>query len=68
MHRDFIPCQPAVAFFKYSTMSGIRSGVPSQERQNPRKEASAVDEVVGPDAYKVAVVLSIAAAILSGCF
>jgi hypothetical protein len=67
MHRDLIPCQPTAGFFKYSTVSNLRSGVPLRKKLNPENEASGVNEVAGPDAYTVAVLLSVVATILSLC-
>jgi hypothetical protein len=44
----------------------FRTGTSSQGNLNPNNDTS-TDEVVGPDAYKVAVVVSIGAAIFSLC-
>ena len=44
-----------------------RSGIPSQEKLRRENEVPTDDEVVGLDAYKVAVLVSVAAAILSLC-
>ena len=38
-----------------------------QEKLSPESEVSTEDEVAGLDAYKVAVLISVAAAILSLC-
>ena len=45
----------------------LRSGIVSQEKFTPENEIPTDDEVVGLDAYKVAVLVSVAAAILSLC-
>ncbi len=56
----------AAGFLGYLTALDLRSGIPSQEL-NPENEVPIDDEVVGLDAYKVAVLVSVAAAILSLC-
>jgi hypothetical protein len=46
----------------------LRRGIPSQEKLSPGNEVPTNDEAVGPDAYKVAVLVSVGLAILSLCF
>ena len=57
----------AAGFLGCLTELGLRRGIPSQEKLSPENEAPTDDEVVGLDAYKVAVLISVAAAILSLC-
>jgi hypothetical protein len=57
----------AAGFLACLTALDSRSGFPSKGTLSPENEVSADDEVVGLDAYKVAVLLSVAAAILSLC-
>jgi hypothetical protein len=56
----------ASGFLGCSTESGLRRGIPSQEKFSPQDEGPG-GEVGGLDAYKVAVLVSVAAAILSLC-
>jgi hypothetical protein len=67
MQGNLISYRQAAGFFRFPTAVGSGTRSPLRESLSPRKEPSGVDEVVGPDAYMVAVMLSIAAAILSGC-
>ena len=45
----------------------LRSGMPSDEKLSPNTEVQTNDKVIGLDAYKLAVLISVAAAILSLC-
>ena len=45
----------------------LRRVIPSQEKLSPNSEVQTSEEVVGLDAYKIAVLVSVAAAILSLC-
>jgi hypothetical protein len=66
--RASITVYPLAAGFLGSlTGLGLRRGIPSQEKLGPENEVPTDDEVVGLDAYKVAVLISVAAAILSLC-
>jgi hypothetical protein len=56
---------PAVGFFGRLPALDLRSGVLSQQKLSHETEALADAEVGGPDAYKVAVLLLVGAAILS---
>jgi hypothetical protein len=67
MRVNIIACLLAVGFFGCLTALNLRSGIPSQEKLGTENEAPADNEAGGPDAYKVAVVLSVGAAILSLC-
>lgn len=57
----------AAGFLGCLTPLDLRSGIVSQEKFTPENEVPTDDEVVGLDAYKVAVLVSVAAAILSLC-
>jgi hypothetical protein len=65
MHANIIACLLAAGFFGCLTTVDLRSGIPSQERFGHENEASVNDEIGGSDPYKVAVLFSIGAAILS---
>jgi hypothetical protein len=56
----------ASGFLGCSTGSGLRRGIPSQQKFSPQDEGPG-GEVGGLDAYKVAVLVSVVAAILSLC-
>jgi hypothetical protein len=65
--RAYITLYPlASGFLGCSTELGLRRGIPSHEKFSPEDEGPS-DEVGGVDAYKVAVLVSVAAAILSLC-
>jgi len=64
MRANIIVCLLAAGFL--GCLTALNSRIPSQEELAPQIEAPS-NEVVGPDAYKVAVLVSVAAAILSGC-
>lgn len=50
-----------------STLLDLRSGMPLKEKFSASSEVQTNDKVVGLDAYKLAVLISVAAAILSLC-
>lgn len=56
---------PAVGFCGRLPVSNYRGGIPLAEQPGQGKQTSANAEVGEPDAYKVAVVFLVAAAILS---
>jgi hypothetical protein len=66
MRANIIVCLLAAGFLGCLTALNSRSRIPSQEKLATQIEAPS-NEVVGPDAYKVAVLVSVAVAILSGC-
>jgi hypothetical protein len=66
MRANIIVCLLAAGFLGCLTALNSRSRIPSQEKLAPQIEAPS-NETAGPDAYKVAVLVSVAAAILSGC-
>ena len=45
----------------------LKGGIPSKEKLSPQSEAPTDDEVVGLDAYKLAVLVSVGVAVLSLC-
>ena len=57
----------AAGFLGCFTALDLGSGIVSEEKLSPENEVPTDDEVVGLDAYKVAVLVSVAAAILSLC-
>jgi len=67
MHSNLIVCLLAAGFSGYLKALGWKSLIPSQERLSPENEIAADDEVVGLDAYKVAVMVLVGATILSVC-
>jgi hypothetical protein len=66
MRANIIVCLLATGFLGRPTALNLRSGIPSQDKLSPENEAPA-DAVVGSDAYKVAVLVSVGAALLSLC-
>jgi hypothetical protein len=68
MRANVIICLLAGGLLGCLVALDLRSGIPSQEKLSPGNEVSTNDEVVGPDAYKVAVLVSVGLAILSLCF
>jgi hypothetical protein len=66
MHAYFTIYPLASGFLGCSPESGLRRGIPSQEKFSPQDDGPG-GEVAGLDAYKVAVLVSVAAAILSLC-
>jgi hypothetical protein len=67
MHSNLIVCLLAAGFSGYLKPLGWKSVIPSQERLSPENEVAADDKVVGPDAYKIAVMVLVGATILSVC-
>ncbi len=68
MRANITVCPRAAGFLGCLTALDLRSGLPSQEKLTPENEVPTDDEVVGLDAYKVAVLVSVGVAILSLCF
>jgi len=68
MGANIIVCLLAAGFPGCLKASDWRSGIPSQEKLSHEYEVPTDDEVVGLDAYKVAVMVLVGAAILSVCF
>jgi hypothetical protein len=66
MRANIIVCLLAAGFLGCLTALNSRSRIPSQEKLAPQIEAPS-NKVVGPDSYRVAVLVSVAAAILSVC-
>jgi hypothetical protein len=66
MRANIVVCLLAAGFSGRLTALNLRSGIPSQEKLSPENEGPA-DAAVGPDAYKLAVLVSVGAAILSLC-
>ena len=56
---------PAIGFFGRLPAFNLGSGIPSEEKPSQVKKAPAAAEIRGLDAYMVAVLLLIGAAILS---
>jgi hypothetical protein len=67
MRADLIVCRLAAGFSEQLKASSWRSVIASKERLPSQFEAPAGDEVVGPDSYKVAVMVFVGAAVLSVC-
>jgi hypothetical protein len=68
MRANIIVCLLAAGFLGCLKVLDLRRGVSSQEKHSLGNEISTNDQVVGPDAYKVAVLVSVGLAILSLCF
>jgi hypothetical protein len=68
MRANIVVCLLTAGFLVCLTALDLRNGIPSQEKLSPGNEAPTNDEVVGPDVYKVAVLVSVGLAILSLCF
>jgi hypothetical protein len=70
MRANVIACLLAVAYFACLTLLDSKCRVSSRVRLNQENEPPVDDEREddGPDAYKTAVVLSVAAAVLSSLF
>jgi len=66
MRANLIVCLLAAGFSGCLKPLGWKSVIPSQESLSPENEVAA-DEVVGPDAYKIAVMVLVGATILSVC-
>ena len=67
MRTNIIVCPLAAGFAGFLKALDRKGGIPSQEKLSPENEVPAGDEVGGPDAYKVAVLVLVGAAILSVC-
>ena len=67
MRANIALCPAAMGFLGCLTALDFRSGTTSKEKRSPRSPVPADDEVVGLDAYKVAVLVSVGVAILSLC-
>jgi hypothetical protein len=67
MHTNLIVCLLPAGFSEHLKAVKWRSVSASKERHPSQFEAPADDEIVGPDAYKVAVMVFVGAAVLSGC-
>ena len=67
MRANITVCPPPGGFLGCLTGLDLRSGIPSQEELNPENEVPPDDEVLGLDAYKLAVLVSGGVAILSLC-
>jgi hypothetical protein len=67
MRANMIVGLHTAGFMGCSTALDLRGGTPSPEPFTVRNEVPAEDEAVGLDAYAIAVLVSIAAAILSLC-
>ena len=65
MRANICAFLPAVGFFGRLPALDLQSGVPSRQKLSRETETLADAEVGGPDAYKVAVLLLVGAAILS---
>jgi len=64
--RIYHDISTGIRIFRVLEELGLRRGIPSQKKFSPEDEVRG-DEVGGLDAYKVAVLVSVAAAILSLC-
>lgn len=67
MRTVIVVCLMAAGFSGCLLAFDSRGEVPSQEKLSPESEVPAGDEVAGPDAYKLAVLVLVGAAILSVC-
>lgn len=67
MRAIFVVCLMAAGFSGCLKALDSRGGISSQEKLSPENVVPAGDEVAGPDAYKVAVLVLVGAAILSVC-
>jgi hypothetical protein len=65
MHTNIIACLLAAGFVGCFTTLDMRRGIPSQEEFSQESEVSTSDQVERLDPYRVAVFLSVVAAILS---
>jgi hypothetical protein len=65
MRANIIACLPSIGFSGRLPALDLKSRIPSQEDLSMENEVTANAEVERPDAYQVAVMLSIGAAILS---
>jgi len=67
MRTNINLCLQVAGFTGCSTALNCSTGIPSPEPFRPANEVPAEHEVVGLDAYKLAVSISVAATILSLC-
>jgi hypothetical protein len=67
MRANIFVCPQAAWFTGYSTGLDLRNGIPSPEPLSAGSEVPAEDEAGGLDAYAIAVLVSVATAILSLC-
>jgi hypothetical protein len=67
MRTNLIVCLLAAGFSKHRKALSWRSVIASKERLTSEYEAPANEGVLGPDAYKVAVMVFVGAAVLSVC-
>lgn len=67
MRANLIVCLLAAGFLGHLKALGLKSVIPLQERLGRENEVAEKDEVVGLDAYKVAVMVLVGATILSVC-
>ena len=67
MRANYIVCLPAAGFPGGLTRPYLRSEIASQNKLGSKKQAPAENEVVGLDAYMIAVLVSVGATILSLC-
>ena len=67
MRANMIVGLQTAGFTGCSTALDFRGGIPSPEPSTAGNEAPAEDEAVGLDAYAIAVLVSVAATILSLC-
>jgi hypothetical protein len=65
MRANLIVC--LLAFSGCLKALDLKGGISSQERLSPENEVPAGDEVMGPDAYKLGVLILVGASILSVC-
>jgi len=65
MHTNIIACLLAAGFVGCFTTLDMRRGIPSQEEFSHDNEVSTNDQVERLDPYRVAVLFSVVAAILS---
>jgi hypothetical protein len=65
MHTNIIACLLAAGFVGCFTTLDMRRGIPSQEEFSQESEVSTNGQVERLDPYRVAVFLSVVAAILS---
>jgi len=67
MRTNLIVCLSAAGFSEHLKAVRWRSVSASKKRHPSQFEASADNEIVGPDAYKVAVMVFVGATVLSVC-
>lgn len=68
MRANMIVGLQTAGFMRCSTAMDLMGGIPSPEPFTVGNEVPAEDQTVGPDAYTIAVLVSVAAALLSLCF